>query len=160
MFNNVDDVSADINDPLIPIASPPVGVPQIFPDPASWECYVPEWATKMQLSATVGNVRIQDTVPATDTSFSFGGTQVWLGDVHTAVAEWITSFNGQAFGYSASSMSFYVADELEVPEEIRGTVQDLQIRSYIFNGSIGHEVGASWGTTAIVEAIFYEVPGF
>lgn len=133
---------------------------QVFPPGASFQVPVPEWATKMQLNARIANLRVYDTNPGVDTSFSFGYARFNFSDIYSAFTEWTQGFNASASQYPTTTMSYEIADEVDVPEEWRGKVKALDMSGQKDPSSIGHNIGSGWGTIVVVEVTFYEAPSF
>jgi hypothetical protein len=134
--------------------------PQVFPIGAEWDVEVPEWATKMQLTATLGNLRVMDPTwgPASAATFSWGVVWIQLGDVGTETAEFTEGFNNFSGSYVTDSTSWFVADELDVPDEMRGTKQHASIMGQMANIPGRHNIGSEWGTVVVFEINFYEAP--
>jgi hypothetical protein len=137
-------------------------VPAIFPIGASWDVEVPLWANKMQMSASIANMRIMDNQWGANNlqAFSFGYNYIRIGGLTGEVSEWVSSFNNLALGYMVDTFGTQVASEHDVPEEMRGTVQHVDLMGYKDPASVGHNVGSEWGTCVIIEFNFYEEPGF
>lgn len=135
-------------------------VESVFPVGASFSVPVPEWATKMQTNCRVSNLRVLDTNPGVDTSFSFGYARFNSFPFYSDLTEWTEGFNASASMYPSTGMSYEIADESDVPEDWRGNTRQFDIAGWKDPGSLGHNIGAEWGTTVVFEITFYEVPGF
>lgn len=135
-------------------------VQSVFPAGASFVVPIPEWANKMQLNCRVSNLRVLDTSPGVDTSFSFGYARFHFAGVYSDITEWTQGFNSSGQAYAATTMAYEIADEMDVPEDWPGTNRALDIAGWKDSGSIGHNIGAEWGSTVVVEVTFYEVPDF
>lgn len=135
-------------------------VEQVFPPGASFQVPIPDWATKMQLNCRVANLRVMDTTPGIDTSFSFGFARFNFSNIYGEFTEWTQGFNAAGGVYPATGMSYEIASEHDVPEDWRGLTKSLDISGQKDGASTGHNIGSEWGTTVVVGVTFYEVPGF
>lgn len=129
-----------------------------WPPNASWTVEVPSWATKMQISGRVANLRVVDNDFADNLSVSYGIARIELGTVLTANTEWMTSWNHSGPWFAATQMSYEIADTKDVPEAMQGTLQTVKLMANA-TYSNDHVIGAGWGTTVVVEVTFYEEPG-
>lgn len=126
---------------------------QVFPTGASWTIDVPEWANRVSLSVTMSGVNCLD--GGADGGTAQGKVQVELGTITTDQGRWQANAVGPG---RQTTMTIQAAEgDLAVPEGIRGTSQTLRVRA-THDGGSGMSVRERDGLTAIVNAIFEEVP--
>lgn len=97
----------------------------VCPPGAQWNIDVPDWATRVQMEATWSGVQFIDT--STGVGNSGGFVKQVLGALATQEVIWYVDAVGAS---RPQTEVFIVADDLAVPEAIRGTTQvaNLQLR--------------------------------
>ena len=122
-----------------------------YPSGAQWEVEVPEWATKMKMSAVFSGMRMYD--DGADGGEAGGTVRVDLGTVTTDAAAWYENAIGP--GRNTTMTAATAKDGLTVPVGMRGTKQTLTAKAVKSSGA-GMTAKQAPGTTVIVTVVFDE----
>lgn len=124
---------------------------EVWPDEASWSIHVPVWATTVRLVGTWAQVL----VPAGDAK---GLLWIVLGDTEevpapTQKVRYDTSTSG-----GATRQTYVCADEIPVPEAMRGKTVTVRLRAVKSSGSAAGRITADTGSAIALTADFIENP--
>lgn len=121
-----------------------------WPNAASWSVDIPEWATKVRIVGMWNQVKGFD-------GGANGFLWVRLSDGTTTLDTEMTVYDTPA-GAGANRASFVCADDLEIPDALRGATVTVNFHGRNTVGTAGNYVTADESTSMVLMADFIEEP--
>lgn len=118
-----------------------------FPNGATWQISVPEWATRMSVIGHIAGLEVRGTAGQ-----SFNGKIRIKAGATTFTAP--TEINVSVTSGTKDTVGTLVANDLKVPKDERDSTQTFRFEATKDGGAAG--LWAAWGTVMVLDVTFYD----